>query len=185
MNFNQYLDLEHFLLKVRCPVKWLLIVLFTLNNVFICSGQRILVLKKSGKAKSIRFALGNAINFKLKNDKIIYSGIITQLSDSSFKLTNQEMIGKEIPINTVEQIIDYKKGQGFKLISRILIYAGAGFLVVDAFNRAINSDVPFINERTVTASGILMGTGILLIPLTRKKYKIGPERTLKILDFTL
>jgi hypothetical protein len=145
---------------------------------WILSGQNIFVLEKANKKRNIKYYAGSQISLETGIDKK-FSGRITQITDSSLIINNQN----EIMITDISKI--YRKRWGFGLLQRVSIIGGILYLSISSLNRVINNEDPVIPEETLIISGSMILFGILMTPLSKRSHSIntGQWRVI-ILDFS-
>jgi hypothetical protein len=156
----------------------LLFISFNLLAGF-CFGQRFLALDVYGisRLKRIKFFPGDEIRFKMKNDHTLYKGEITVLGDSSFDIE-----GMNVPLKIVTRIYVDKGNFLTKDIASFLFDAGVGFIILNTLNNALNNITPILDKRAVIIGGSLALAGEAMRLSAKKRYRIGENRQLKIID---
>jgi hypothetical protein len=142
------------------------------------SGQKTLVLEKIGTSTRYAFHLGDDIKIRTISQNVIVKSYLWNLSDSSVTIGPRTII----PLSDIGAV--YKNYHFPKLMSSILIIAGAGYLILDSFNNLINNEQVFVPE-TLIISGSLIVAGVAIVPLWQKKIKVGIRWKLKIMDINL
>ena len=157
--------------------KFISIVVMILLVSYSVDSQNILLLERSARYKNFKFYEGNQIHVKIKTDSsdLHVRGIINAIYDSSI-IVNYNNI---ILIKDIKMV--YRPRFWAKLLSYSALVAGAGYLALDVFNRAINHQNPVFDQQTVITSGIIIGAGLILIPFRECWYKIGEKWELKAL----
>ncbi|MCF8405760.1 MAG: hypothetical protein K9H58_17580 [Bacteroidales bacterium] len=150
-------------------------ILLGSSSVLLC--QNVLVLEKATK-REIYYEPGDWIKIHEVIEGRTLSGQIFDLSDSSLVVGGIEVLIKDI--DAVYRILD-----GYKLLQRISLLAGASYITLNAVNGFINSDDPMVPNETLIIGTALIGAGFALQPLTTRRHKVknGIWR-LKILDYT-
>ena len=115
---------------------------------------------------------------KTKTKKLIVKSYLWTLTDSSVTIGPRTIL----PLSDIGAV--YKHFYFQKLMTRILLYAGAGYLILDSFNNLINHEQVFVPQ-TMIISGSLIGASFAIIPLGQKKCRIGIRWKLKIMDINL
>lgn len=157
--------------------KFIITLLISLLFIPALAAQKVVAFDKRGKVKRIRFYEGQFIHLKLKS-RSIAKGIIHSIADSSFMVDN-----KLIHRDSVKFVYVTKNKPLLNGFSSLFITSGLFYFAGTAVNRTINNDSPIIFEDNAKISLSLVGTGILLKQLTKRRYKISPKRPLKIIDF--
>lgn len=117
--------------------------------------QEFLLLEKPGTGKRIRYYIGDEIMFKQYNDDAMHTGVIVQLSDSSFYV-NQFT---EVPIRTVEALADRSKVRAVRGFSRAAFLVIPAVLLISAADNIFNTGAsPVIGEDALIVAG---GFGVL------------------------
>jgi hypothetical protein len=152
-----------------------------LISVTISEAQKILALDnyKVFRFKRIRYKEGDEINFKLKDFKQKYSGEILQITDSSILIK-----GMDVPLKMISVIYRDRGNFLTKSFSKVFIWAGLGFIILDTGNNLITKSPEIIDKRAVIASGSLILVGCAMKILEIKKYKISSKHVLKVIDIS-
>ncbi|MDT8392605.1 MAG: hypothetical protein RQ761_02085 [Bacteroidales bacterium] len=146
--------------------------------VFNVQAQRILLVEKPGTFKNFKYFVGDEIILKTMpfNDKI--AGSIHFITDSSIVVD----FDQEIMLNEIESVL--KPRWGFGLLSGFTRYAGAGYLVLDIVNNAINHEV-MVDKNTLIISGSLVAFSYAIVPLHTRKLTIGDRWRIKVLNLSM
>jgi hypothetical protein len=156
---------------------WIFLLLCSLEINLVA--QNIFVVEQPGTTKNYKYYMGDEIKLKTISTGTIYSGTITDISDSSLIINHHY----EIMINDITTI--YRTKWGFRFLQYISLIGGMFYLGINTLNGVINSDDPIVPEETLIISGSMIGFGIVLTPLTTRRYKIDKEKwRVVILDFT-
>jgi len=157
---------------------WLL--LFSIG-IMQAHAQKILTLNKNGPVKRIRYQEKEQISFKLKGEKIVHTGWIGSLTDSTF-LLNDLM---PVRVSDITMVIDYEKGRGFRFLHKLALAAGIMYYGIGTANRIIFREEPVFEKRFVITSAALIAGSFAFKPFTVRKYRINKYRYLKVLDVTI
>jgi hypothetical protein len=132
-----------------------------------CYGQKdILVLRR--RSNNTYYHAGDKISFEVEGDESKITGRILDLKDSVIVFE-----GFEVPISKITWLyID-----GRKLLPRLLLLAGVGYLFIDLINGGAQI------QRVLVSSGTLIGIGLLANFLIRKKIKIKGRTRFLILNY--
>lgn len=161
---------------VKIHRKLYLLLLLILVSLF-AGAQQYLVLQKTGTVKNIKYQLGNDITVQVKRGELVYSGSISHIKDSSFVLNSLD----EIFLDDVT--IVFRKRRFIRVMSKVLLYAGVGYIALEGVNGVINDYSPVISQNTIIASSVMVGTGLLMKPFYTRKYDTQEKYVLKVLDF--
>ncbi len=146
------------------------------------SAQKILTLNFTASSRRIRYLEGQEISFKMNGQRIVHTGKITQLGDTSF-LLNEIM---PVPIGDIRMILNYKSRYWAKFFHKLTFSAGILYTGIGIINRLIISDAPPILEEQFIYTGAgLTGGSFLFRLFYPAKYRIGKARYLKVLDVGL
>ena len=150
--------------------------------VFIFSqavSQNYFIVERPGTVRNLKFRVNDVIKLKAGPKGEIINGRIYKISDSTLK------IGYYYNVQLKDIQIIYKTRFGFSLLQKVLFFAGVPYLLINTMNGVINNESPVVPQQTLIISGSMIGTAILLTPLTTRKIKIDNEHwRVKILDFT-
>ena len=140
--------------------------------------QKTMVVEKIGTSTRYAFHLGDDVKVRTKKENKIVNSYLWNLTDSSLTLG----VRTTIPLSDISAV--YKHFYFQKLMTRIFLYAGAGYFVLDSFNNLINKEQVFVPQ-TMIISASLIAVGVAIIPLGQKKCKIGIRWKLKVMDINL
>ena len=151
--------------------------LFIFALLVACSSlcQNVLVLHKITSTKKYFYMPGDYIRLKTKTGNLKLNNFIGTIGDSSFQVGNKY----NVKLDEVKTIT--RKIHGVALLSKLLMIAGGGYLLIDSFNRLINNEQVFYPQ-TLIISGSFIAAGLVLIPVANRQYHIGLKWKLKILD---
>ncbi len=145
----------------------------------ICIAQKSLAMDtyKLIGFKRIHYNTGDKISFSLKGEKTKYSGEILEITDSTIDIQ-----GLKVPLTMIGIIYRDKSNFLLRDFSKVFVWCGAGFILLDTDNNLINKNPTVIDERAVIAGGSLMIIGWTMRLLSLKKYRINNRRILKVID---
>jgi len=164
-------------------IRYLFAAIMLFSLVFIVTPEvsaqnYLLLLKKKGSAKNHKFRLGSEISLRsITKDKKI-SGAIHQITDTTILV---DFI-TEVNLDDISYV--YRDRYFFKLFSSALFIAGGGYFLLDGFNRAINHQYPIITQNTLIVTGSLVGVGFAFKLMDTRKYRIGKNWELQLLDLS-
>jgi hypothetical protein len=157
----------------------LLLILLIFSVSYSVVAQNILIVERPGTIKNYKYYTGDEIKLKTISTDAIISGTIIVISDSSLIINHHH----EIMVDDITTI--YRNKWGFRFLQYISLIGGMFYLGINTLNGVINSDDPIVPEETLIISGSMIGFGIVLTPLTTRRYKIDKEKwRIVILDFT-
>lgn len=161
---------------VKIGVKYYLTLLILVTS--LCAGaQQYVVLQKSRAIKNYKYQVGDDITVRVKRGDYVFSGAISQINDSSFVLNSLN----EIFIGEIKSV--YRSRVFVRVLSKVLIYAGAGYVALEGVNGVINNYSPVISKQTLLAGAILSGSGFVLKSFYTRSFDTTEKYVLKILDF--
>lgn len=139
--------------------------------------QKVLLVKKPGSTKYLMYREGDNIIFKTakKSDEVF--AIITGITDTSIFFNRN----REMEFEKIYTVV--KERHWIGLFSRIFRYAGAGYVLLDGVNRTINKEFPVVQESTLWIGGSLIGFSFALLPLQKKRMKMGDPWIFVVMDF--
>jgi hypothetical protein len=154
------------------PVRKLAVFFLLMVLADRASSQHYLLFSKKSYRQAI-YRVGDVISFRVKAEQQKIRGQIIGFEDSLIVFRNYKINPKEITHLYVDKktiswyILRYK-------YSRILLFSGAGYLLLDTLNTGE------LKEETLIISGSLIGAGLLAQLLISKKMKIRGRRKLII-----
>lgn len=163
---------------MMAPKFMILVMAFFILPSFLLIGQKLLVLEKAGTIKNYKYKLGDEITVETKRDKLVFSGSLTEIKDSTIIVEYYN----EIKLTEISRVL--RKRELLRIFSGAAITAGVFYFSLDALNGIINNDSPIIAESTLIATGALIGSGLLMRPFVVRKYDLEDKWRLKILDFS-
>lgn len=159
----------------------ILITLFLFVLSTYTLAQNVLLLEKTGTNKRTTFRSGDLIRYKLADEDHYRNDYIVSIKDSSLvfhyhKINIEEI--SEIDIRKKNFIdIDLEK------VGSAMQIAGAGYVVLDNFNRYVvqGENYEFDNDVWITGGALIaIGTGVKF--LKPRKFKVGGKYKLRIID---
>jgi len=147
---------------------------------FQVMAQHVLLLEKTGTNKRATYRSGELIRYKLKDERHFRQDYIVSIKDSSV-VFHYHKIG----LDEIDQIDIRKKNFINVEIDKIgtaMQVAGAGYLVLDNFNKYVvqGENYQFENDVWITGGALLaLGTGIHL--LKPRKFRVGGKYKLRII----
>jgi hypothetical protein len=161
---------------VKVAIKYYLTLLILAASLG-AGAQQYLVLQKSGAVKNFKYQVGNDITIRVMRGDLIFSGTITQINDSSFVLNSLN----EIYIGEIKNV--YRRRVFVRVMSKVLLYAGIGYVGLEGINGIINNDSPVITKNTIIAGAVMVGTSFALKPFYTRSFDTREKYVIKILDF--
>jgi hypothetical protein len=151
----------------------LILVLFWFLVTSECFAARYLLLTRLGKKGSIEFRDGDHLRYKLKGDDQFHRSLILGFSDSTIIFNSYQ-----VPLRDIE-VIDIRKesfgGFQWAQLGFLGIISGGLFLVIDS----INND---FSPQTGIISGSLVGSGVLLTQLKKRRFRPGKKNKMEIIN---
>ena len=138
-----------------------------------CFGAKYLLLQRLGKKGSIEFRDGDYLRFKVKGSDTYNRSLILGFTKDAIKFNSYE-----VPISEIEVIdISGESFGGFQWsqLGFLSILSGGIFLVIDSINNEFTSETAII-------SAALVGGGVALTFLKKKKFKVSPKNKIEIID---
>ena len=141
--------------------------------------QRILLIEKPGRFKNFKYFTGDDIIVKTIPYKEKHEGTIHEITDTSILIN----FDNEIMLEDIGMIMRPRWGLG--LVSKVTRIAGAGYFVLDVFNRSINGQDPVVEENTLMISAGLVAFSYALVPFHKKRMKRGEKWRIKVLNMSM
>jgi hypothetical protein len=161
-------------LKTHLKVPLLCFLIFAGTQSF---AQQYLVLQKTGTVKNFKYQVGNEIALKVERGEYVFSGRISQIKDSSIVLNSLN----EIFLSEITHV--YKKRTFVRVLSKVLLFGGIGYVGLEGVNGLINDYSPVISQNTIIISASMVATSFALRPFYTRKFDTREKYVLKILDF--
>ena len=157
----------------------IVIILIILSGSFSqVEAQKILVFDKikMTKLKREKYYEGDPIALRVLNDKTIFKGEISAISDSSFFINSNY-----VALDSIESIVKYGKGaKAFSLTAFSLAAITTLILVVDQSIKGNIESVP--GKLTVPVA--FVGLGLIALPFWKRTYRLRENRVLKVIDLS-
>jgi hypothetical protein len=138
---------------------------------------RYLALDKPGSVKRLRFRSGDEIAIKLKGDQRVYRDVIMNMNDTALIIMQTA-----VPIRDIRAIVVYRDGGLARAALTKLPIAGILYFLAATYNPVFRNEPPDYHWSNAKVGGIIAGSGLLMIPLLKKTYRINNFRTLKVLQ---
>ncbi len=135
-----------------------------------------LALDKPGAVKRLRFRPGDEIAIKLRGDRRVYRDVIMNVTDTAL-IIRQTVV----PLRDIRAIVVYREGGLARAALTKLPIAGMLYLLASTYNPVFRRERPDYDWNNVKVSGIIAGSGLLMLPLLKKTYRINNFRTIKVL----
>ncbi|WP_281612842.1 hypothetical protein [Flammeovirga sp. SubArs3] len=159
------------------PLKSLLItLLFFFFSEMVCA-QKFIAVDNYGRNRRKIYA-GDQIVFKMKGTEAVYHDEVHAVLDSSFILLKSMT---QIPIKEIEVIKFHRPFP--KLIAGGTALIGAGFLLSGATSR--DSENHYAKDVALLQSGAFFLISAATIPFWWKRYRIGKNAQVQVLDVTI
>lgn len=143
--------------------------------VFFTTAQKVLVLEKIGKGRYFSFREGEEIQLCTRIGQFHIKEEITQINDTSIIVLGNY----EIPLDNIlyiEKNYKNRKANGIKVM-----IAGGALVAITSVNNAINQN-PVIDPLYLSVGAGLASAGLVWYSLGKRKYRIGDQWKLKVLD---
>ncbi|HXB41409.1 MAG TPA: hypothetical protein VNZ49_12760 [Bacteroidia bacterium] len=165
-------------------MKYTLPIFLFLLISFFCAAQNTLVLETNGfKIKQRHFYRQDEISLKVKSGQKTYSGKIIAIGDSAIIIANKKR-SDTIVIKEIRMLIFNRTNRISSAFSKLLIRAGIGIIIIDAFNNVIHDENTIIKPRIVIIGACLVSTGILIKLLEKKRVSLGKRKKLKVINLS-
>lgn len=146
---------------------FLLVVLSLITASSVIAQRNVLVLENLAKAKSFKYFEGDKIEIQT-TDSVTVKGMITAIKDTSIVLD----FYSEISLHKIKTV--YRTRMLISIVSKVLMIGGAGLVILEAVNGAINANS--LNENVLYTGVGMTAAGALMIPFQKAKYPIGPDQ---------
>jgi len=166
----------------KISVKILCFILFIFSVEIVAQSNKFMSLDIEHKSTThrIKFYLQDKITFKLKQDKKKYTGIITDVTETSFTIDSTTTV---LYTNLNKILVD-NSNYLTRAASAFLIGCGVGYVGLDALNNAINGNKPILRLLDVEIGAGLVIIGEAIKILSIKRYKINKKHRIKFIDDT-
>lgn len=153
------------------------LLLLCLADTTLCAQGRYLALDKPGKVKRLRFRVGDEVSIKLKDDRREYRDVITHVTDTSIVL-----MGTDVPLSGIRAVVVRREAAMARAAVKILPRAGLLYILAATYNPIFRGESPDYHWSNVKVGAIVGGSGLLLVPLLRRTYRLNDFRRLRVLQ---
>ena len=153
----------------------LLILLLTIG--IEVKAQDFMVLEKMGTKKRHEFYAGDEIIFMLKEEKFFRKDEIVGLGKGEIFFETGPVPLKDIVKVSLSNRRGLLRGTG-----TTLVIGGLGYMALDLFNKTITGGEVYVDEKVARTAGIIAGTGLGMILISRKKVSLKNNWRLRIVD---
>jgi hypothetical protein len=153
-------------------MKKILILFFFFGLNLVCFGQSkdFILLKRGTKQKTqIRFYPGEEITYKSKKLGYFVTDQIVNIDKNFIYLTENILSPEEIL--EIDIYAKDPRNRTLRNLTALLLGAGSILISVETLNNLINTGEIQVNGGVAITSGILVGTGLALVPLRHKTFK--------------
>ena len=139
--------------------------------------QEFLVLEKMGTKKRHEYFTGDEIIFKLSDDDFFQK-------DEIVGIGNGEIFFATGPVQLIdlEKISLSNRKRTMKGTGTTLVVAGLGYMIIDLFNKTITEGEVYIDPKVARTTGIIAGTGLVMVALSKKRISLKKNWRLRIVD---
>jgi len=164
-------------------MKPLLLILFCFGCFNFGVAQKTLVLDvfTLGHFKRVHFYQDESITYKVKGKHHKETHTIIDMEDSILYIET----GESIRLDQIKRIIIDRSNFLTRMLASGLRIAGIGYIGLDAFNNVLNSESPVFKERVLVTGAILLVVGEVIHIANKRRVRIGRNKRLQILDFSL
>ncbi|MCX6245505.1 MAG: hypothetical protein NTU98_12495 [Bacteroidetes bacterium] len=159
-------------------MKRIFILAFLAASLAGYAQQKTLVVEKIGTSRRYAYRSGDDIKIQTRKDHRILKNYLWISSDTAIIVGVRTMV----PLSDIGAV--YHPTYLPKLMTNLLLIAGAGYIILDSFNNLINHEL-VIEQNTLIIGGSLIAAGVLLIPFHQKKCRIGVHWKVKVLDINI
>lgn len=153
--------------KALLPI---LLVLFFLAEV--SWAQNYLIVRKIGSTRKFEYYAGSSLTYLQRGEPLYFTDVITELRDSLIVLENNIINVSQIQAIDVRGAESNRPGI-FRVAEFTLPTLGIGLLAIDFINNSIVEGNEFsLDEGTTTAAATMIGTGLILKAVRRKKIDL-------------
>jgi hypothetical protein len=160
--------------------KYIFLVFMTLSITSFSQQLLTLDIYRPFGFKRIRYHIGDQIVLKLKGEVNKRSGKIESLGDFSLFVS-----GREIIFDSVRYVYVDRTNLLTGLFSRFFMYAGLGYMAVDTFNNLKLGDLKPVKSRVLMVGLPLTALGWSLYRNRIKRYRLGKNKVLNVIDITM
>ncbi len=156
----------------------IIILLLLIKSSLTAYAQKYLLMDKYTGKQRKEFYPGDELTFRLKGEEHFNTMVITQLQDSLIIFNGAVVNTREIGSIRVD-----RRSNGIKGASRTARKAGVGLFLIDQFNSLVITREPIrIQKEVLIVSSSLVALSYLIHLTQKKKFKIGGNRRLRIID---
>ena len=144
-------------------------------------GHKYLMLERGRSLKKIRIYPGATLRFKFEDDQHFYSGQIKDLFGDMIIFENSVIKVQEIAAIDISGL----KNQSLLLhgLAKKLPIAGAGYFLIDQFNRSVvNGRSLYVDRKVLRTSVIMVGLGLLFDLTVKNTVKIKGKNRLHVVN---
>ena len=164
------------------PIKYCLIFTFIFNlHHLYGQSHKYLLLERGRSLKKIRIYPGSLIRLRFRGDDHFYTEQIKDLSGNFIFFENAVVKVSEI---AEIDITGYKdRSPLFINLGKKLPLVGAGYFLIDNFNRSVVNSQPFeIDKKVARTSSVMAGVGFLFILFEKKTFKVKGRNRLRVVN---
>lgn len=156
-------------------------MVFYIADTAAQQGHKYLMLERGRSLKKTRIYPGSTLRFKFEDDKHFYSGKIKDLRGDIIIFENSIIKVQEI---ARIDISGFKKQPSLLHgLAKKLPIAGAGYFLIDQFNRSVvNGQSLYVDRKVLRTSAIMVGMGLLLGFTVKKNVRIRGRNRLRIVN---
>lgn len=147
-------------------------------NGFSQSKDFILLKRGANQNRQIRFYPGEEFTYKSKKIGYFVTDKILNVDKDFIYLS--ENILSAADILEIDIYRKDKRNRTFKTLRTLLFSAGIIFISAETINNLSRTGKLEINEQAAITSGILIGAGIALLPLTYKTFKLEGQNKIQL-----
>ena len=155
----------------------LILTVVLVLNCQVADAQKVLLLQKPGKTKRFLYYTGDKIILRTGEPEFAVSGEITYVDDSNITV-NKNYTYQLTKVREVTIIRPF-----LNKAWRMMYLAGGVYAVGSVFNRAINSDKPWVDNTIPIVGGSFVVLGATSYLFRQKHCKIDDGWKLKVLDY--
>ena len=166
---------------MKCKLLITVFLFFSVSSF----AQKILTLYifRPAHVKQISFYVKDKITLKLKSDKKRYNGTVVAIGDSNLVIANKRS-SDTIAINQIRMIILNHSNFLTKSFSNVFPEAGVLVMGLDVVNNLLNHESQIVKPGVVKVGVSLIGAGIFIKLLEKRRHKIGKRKILKVIDLS-
>jgi len=151
----------------------IILILCTIGS----QAQEFLVLEKMGTKKRHEYFSGDDIIFKLKDGNTFRTDEIIGLGGGQIFFETGP-----VPLIDIEKISLSNKKRIMKATGTTLVIGGLGYMILDLFNKTISEGDVYVDEKVARTAGIIAGTGLAMVVLSKKRISLKKNWRLRIVD---